>query len=919
MKGLSIFVSCFLFVVAPWLSRAEQHGIAFNHITVDKGLSNNYVESICQDKEGYIWIGTNNGVNKFNGYDIKIYKHDLEDDQSIQSNIINFLYADKAGCIWACTANGLSWYDASLDCFRRVELPETHSIENIVQLSDSLYLVSTRNISFYYNHATGALRNFTLDGEPVRVYSFSERDGTLLVGTMEKTVECLWFDGTELKRKYAPIKTTFNAASVLLADGSSGWGGYTKGGVFSIDFKKGEILPVDHLMPPTESVEAIIEDGEGRLWLGAANALYIYDHSTGERFRLYKDSQDHLSLSFNCVKSLFRDASGGIWVGTEYGGVNYWNGRPPRFSTLKTEKGESFLWDKVVTTLCPGEKEEMWIGTRNQGLYHHDRKTGRTACYPIDNIRSVYQDPGSGLVYVGTSVNGWRVLNRKTGAVKAYDVPSDVNSIIAANDHKIWLGSLSGLYLYDPAKDRVTKIVFPGEGIMRILTLFKDASGRLWIGAKESLRTYRVSDDNALEEVTPEKLKNIVRVNGLYEARDTLLWIGSSDGLYAYQALRDSVYRETEVSGLRNTAVNGIEADTSGNLWIGTGSGLVRFSPSEQKGRTFYVQDGLCVNQFSAFSCHFRDSDGRLYFGGVGGVVVFTPEAVKDETRTTPPVITSLRLMSRRVRPGDSSGILGNAISRTDKITLRHYQNNFTLSFACPDYVSNGRNRFVYKMEGADKNWIPARTREVVYSHLDQGDYTFRLKACNMDGVWDPGEAVLSIRVLPVWYKSIFFRISITVLLLFLLVVLEYRLYVYFKQKQEKKLEGISIEYEERLKQSRVRSFVPYPYFLKDSDAALLGTVIDEIDNNITNPQFSVASLAERMGITRATLHKRVKALTGLSPVELVRTIRIQKACDLLKEKKYSVADVAEQTGFNSVSYFISSFKQVVGRTPGDY
>lgn len=904
----SIFVACIFFVVIPCTLRAEQHGIAFHHITVDKGLSNNYVESICQDKSGYIWLGTGNGINKFNGYDIKIYKHDPENDQSVQSNIINYLYADHEGRVWACTANGLSWYDESADCFRRVEFPQTHSIENIVQLSDNLYLVSTRNISFYYDSITGVVRNFTLDDEPVRVYSISGRNGTFLLGTMERTLECAFFDGEELKRKYPPLKIAYNASSVLLADESSGWGGYTKGGVFSFDFKKGEICPADYLMPHTESVEDIIEDESGRLWLGAAEALYVYDGSTGERFRLYHDFRDRGSLSFNGVKSLFRDASGGIWVGTEYGGVNYWNGRKPKFRTLKTQTGEPFLYDKVVTTLCLGEEETMWIGTRDRGLYHYDRQTGRTTSYPIDNIHSVYQDPGSGRVYIGSLVNGWYILNSKTGTIKSQKYPSDVNAIIAACDNKLWLGSLSGLYLYDPVRDRVTKMSFPTEGVMRILTLFKDAAGLLWVGAKESLRAYKVSEDNVLEEVTPAKLKKIIRVNCLYEARDSLLWIGTADGLFSYYPRQDSVSHETEVFGLLNTSVNGMEADDDGNLWIGTDAGLTRFSPSNKTGRTFYVQDGLCGNQFNAFSCHFRTSGGELCFGGVGGLVIFSPEAVKDETRTTPPVITGLRLRNGEVMSGDSNGI-----------TLRHNQNNFTLSFACPDYVSTGRNRFAYKLEGIDRHWIPARTREAVYSNLEHGKYTFRLKVCNMDGVWDPCEAVLSIRILPVWYRTKCFKIALSLFLLAVFFCGEYRLYLYVKEKMKKRIAGLPADYEERLKLSRIRSFVTNPYFLKEADVVLLETVIDAIDNNLTNPQFSVASLAEGMGISRATLHKKVKALTGYSPVELIRTIRIQKACDLLREKKFSVADVAEQTGFNSVSYFISTFRQEVGRTPGDF
>ena len=921
MKSLFIRLTFVLWAVfCSVAARAEQYGTAFRRITVDQGLSNNYVKTVCQDRSGNIWLGTNNGVNKFNGYYLKLYKHDPDEEASLQSNIINDLYADAEGAVWACTANGLSVYDVDRDVFRRVEIPGARSVENIVQLAPAVYLVSTRNFAVYYYADTGKVRNFSLDGVPVAVFSLAEKEGTLLLGTMAKTAECLFFDGQELRRKYPPVRLPYNAAAVVLAEGARAWAGFGKGGVAALDFSTGEAVLAPDVLPGSESVEAMAYDESGRLWVGSADAVHLYDAVTHRSVQLRNDPNDPLSLSYNSIKSLFRDAEGGMWVGTEFGGVNYWSGRAPKFSTFKNESGEIFLGNTVVTTLAPDEGETLWIGTRRSGLFRYSLSDGKVRSYPVDNIRALYCPDGAPELYVGTNITGWLRLQKRSGQMKRYPQPSDVNAIVSARAGMIWLGSLSGLFLYDPRTDRLVKQVFPSEsGLLRVLSLFTDSRGHLWLGAKESVREYRVSEENVLEEITPASLAGVVRVNGFQETASGTLWIGTADGLFAYDREKDSLSRVKDVPGLLNTAINGIEEDAGGDLWVSTDSGLTRYSPADSSGRSYSIKDGLPGNQFSAFSCHFRDAHGRLYFGGVGGVTVLSPENITVETRTQAPVLTDLRLHAERVTPGDGTGILKKDISCTESIRLRHRQNHITLTFSCPDFVSGRQNHFAYKMDGVDKEWIPARNREAVYSNLDKGEYRFRLRVANLDGVWDPRETVLYIKVLPAWYRTLFFRILCLLALCSFLFYLEYKLYQHMQAKNKARLAGLSQEYEERLRRFRMLSFVSVPFTLKEADAELLEKVVDEIDKNLTNPQFSVASLAAGMGITRATLHKKVKAITGHSPVELVRAVRIQRACDLLKEKKYSVADVAEQTGFNSVSYFISTFKQVVGRTPGEY
>ena len=676
----------------------------------------------------------------------------------------------------------------------------------------------------------------------------------------------------------------------------------------------------DWIVPRDEDVTSLRYDRRGRLWVGGNDNLTVFDFSTGSGKVLRTDRSDSKSLSYNSVKSLFCDACGGMWVGTEFGGVNYWNGRDERFTTLRLEGRYGNADDKVVTSMVLDKDGTLWIGSRSSGLIHYDPATRRTVYYDIDNIRALHCTEDGRSVYVGTVVTGWCILDKQSGVIRRFRRPTDINAIVPAGDGKLWLGCLSGLYLYDPSSGNCQKAELPsGSGLTRILTLFRDTESHLWIGAKESLRAYRVGEDHTLTELPHPELENTVQVQCLFESGDSTLWIGTADGLLQYD-LRGRDFRPIpETESLRRTAVKGIEQDGEGRLWISTDGGLVRYNPSKGESRTYYFEDGLQSNQFNAFSSHCKDADGRMYFGGVGGISTFHPDNVADDPQTVAPEITGLRLFNKPVLAGDGTGILSEDISLTRKITLRHNQNAIALSFACPDFAAEGRNRFQYKLEGFDSDWIQARSREATYVFSRKGDYRFRLMVANRDGIWSPETAELQIKVKPVWYKTTFVRILLLLLVLGTLAVAEYRLYLRMSARNEKRLRETSRDYEDRIRRVRMLSYAVSPLTLTQQNEDFLIAVVESIQQNLTNPQFSVEMLSDGMNMTRMTLYRKVKSLTGLTPVELVRKIRIEKACALIREGSFSIAEIGEKTGFNSPSYFNATFKKEVGCTPGEY
>ena len=909
--------SAILAILIPAVLQAAS-GISFSRLTVDKGLSNNFVGTICQDVRGNIWLGTNDGINLYNGYDIVVFKHIPGDESSLPSNIINYLYRDRQDRIWACTANGLAWFDTGIGAFRRVEIEGTHSVEIIAQLSDDIYLLCTRNNSWYYNSFSGDLRPCLMDGKRIRFYSIDERDGYFLAGTMEKSVELLHFENGELRRKRSPIPTVRNARRVLFADEQHCWVASTRGELLFIDLASGEKTWADWMSRPEEYVSSLQYDDRGRLWIGSDNKLLILDFTSRSNIVLESVASDRKSLSHQSIRSIFRDNSGGMWVGTEFGGVNYWSGRDERFSTLKL--GPGGFSGKVVTSLCMDTDGSLWVGSQNDGLIHYHPRSGGYERYDIGNIHSIYCAPDGRRLFVGSIVNGWSILDKTDGSIRRFPSPSDVNAIVSAGNGKLWFGCLSGLYLYDDSSCSFSRMSLPApKGLSRILTLFHDSDGHLWIGAKESLREYEIEDGYSIREIPHPELENLVQVQCVFQTGDAVMWIGCADGLFSFGPGGTGLRHISGPESLARTTIKGIEQDGEGLLWISTDNGLTRYNPSTGAYRAYYYEDGLQSNQFNAFSSHCKDAFGKMYFGGIGGVSVFAPDEIEEESSTVAPEITGLQLFNREVRPGDGSGILSKDISVTKKITLKPRQNTIAITFACPDFASEGRNRFIYKLDGFDRNWMPARNREASYHFTEKGNYRFLVKAANKDGVWDNRIATLDIKVLPVWYKTMVAKLLFLMSLLAIVIVGEYRLYSRMKARNEEKLRKAASQYEEKMRRARILSYALSPRTLTRHNEDFLFDAVDFIEGNITNPQFSVEMLAERAGMTRMNLYRKLKVLTGLSPVELVKKIRIEKACGLIKESSLSIAEIGSMTGFNSPSYFNTAFKKELGCTPGEY
>ena len=907
----------FILLLMSAVQPAEGRSWHFSRITVEDGLSSNCVVSICQDLSGKMWFATNDGLNCYDGYDIRVYKHDPDDEATLQSNVVNRVRIDDGGRLWICTASGLSWYDADLDKFHRVSFDNVQSVEDIVQLGPTLFLATTRNFSRLFDMRTGEVRECSVDGAPLRFYTSASWDGKTAFATLSRSVEILAVDADTLKRVCMPIRTSSSVSTMIYAGEGKCFAGMQRNGLLILDLESGEIVKERRDI----HVSALAKDASGLFWVGSSDHLEILDASGRTEAVLRSDPLDPASLSNNGIRSLYLDSAGGMWVGTEYGGICYWNARESVFSNFKNLPSETAICDNIVSSLYTGPDGKIWIGTRYGGLDCWSPKEGSMRHFGgLENIRSIWVPESGWPVYVGCDVHGLNILD-PSGKGRRINIPSpsDVNAILPAKGGRLWIGALVGLFLFDPGNNKARKIqLMPGK-LNRILTLAYDSEGLLWVGAKESLRFYKVGEDNSLSDVSGNLTDGIVQVQCFHEGKDSLMWIGCADGLMYFDKRNSSVGRLDSPEELRKAAIRGIEEDAAGDLWISTDRGLCKYDPRTQEYRVYYSYDGLPCDQFNIYA-HCRDGSGDLWFGGIGGLTRFNPSEVTDNPATSAPLLTGLFVHNMEVRPGDETGILRKSVSRTPEISLKHSQNSIRLTFSCPDFASGGRNVFAYRLAGFDKGWVETRGREAVYSNLKKGRYRFEVKAANSDGIWCPETAVLSVKVRPPWYRSLFAEICFILAALAGLVALMSEILRRNNLKNAEAMEKMKAGYEKKMRHARVTAFLSDPSKqLSEVDEDFLCQVLDLIDAGLTHPQFSVETLAEKVGMSRANLHLKLKTIAGIAPIDLITRIRLEKAASLLREGNMSVSDVAEQTGFNSASYFSACFKKATGLTPKDY
>jgi diguanylate cyclase (GGDEF)-like protein len=791
--------ACLLSLLLAVESRSREE-IRFDRLSNTEGLPHTTVFSVVQDRRGFLWFGTQNGIARYDGYSFKVYRNEPEDLTSLSDNDAGGVIEDRDGFLWVRTwGGGLNRFDPETERFARYrhDSKDPHSLaddrlQTVYQDREGFVWAGTFTAGLdRLDPKTGRFEHWTHDaGDPAslsddRVWCILQnRAGTLWVGTDSGLNR---YDpkrnGFEVFRSNPvdPRTLSHNQVRALFED-SAGvlWVG-TGGGLNALDPATGQVQR--YLASPESPdglsdnvINAILEDRRHTLWIGTIDGgLNRFDPKL-QRFDTYRhDEGDLHSLGHDDVRFLMEDRSGVVWVGTRGGGVSRFDNNPHKFHLVQhVAKDPDSLGHNTVYAALEDADGVLWVGTWFQGLQRRDPSTGLWTHYrrdPADpeslgsmDVNALLEDR-SGRLWVGTWGGGLNLLDRVTGRFQRWrHDPADPSSLSHDNvlslaesaSGALWVGTRAGgLNLFDPASGRFRAYrqdppdprSISNDTVNAVL---EDGSGVLWAGTDRGLN--RREPDGGFRQflADPADAESLShnRVMALYEAQDGMLWVGTrGGGLCALDRRTERFRRFTGRDGLPSNSVYGILGDGAGNLWLSTDGGLSRFDPRTGRFRNYDVEDGLQGNNFHPGAAH-RGRSGAMYFGGPGGLTWFVPEEVRDNPHVPPVVLTAFRESDREVS-------FDRPLFSVSEIELSWRKSSFSFEFAALDMVNPKKNRYAYKLEGFDPDWIECGTRRYAsYTNLDGADYVFRVRGSNNDGVWNDEGAAIRLRIVPPPWKT---------------------------------------------------------------------------------------------------------------------------------------------------------------------
>lgn len=779
--------------------------IRFERLGLEDGLSQSAILATLQDHQGYLWFGTQDGLNRYDGYSFTVFRHDAEDSNSLSSSGILSLAEDADGYLWIGTwGGGLNRYNPITEKFTAYQNnpnnPSSLSEDTITDL-----LIAHDGTMWIATH--GGLNRMNPDGTFTRfqhtadVHSlsadnlsvlFEDREGTLWIGTgfgiEGNGLNRMNADGTFTRYLHDPNNpnslNSNNIGTIFQDDLGNLWigtGGYSLAGG-GLDYMTNPVSgtfthfqhdPDNLTSLSADNVMSLWQDPDGLLWIGTwGGGINLYDPNRLPAIfhHVVNDPYNPHSLSFDVVWDIFSDRSGIVWVGTVPGGISKFTPRSAQFDLYQVQPAiPNSLQNEIISGFFEEPDDTFWVTTWGGGFARFDHNTGAFFHYrhdpadpqslPNDVVSVLYKD-STGKYWIGTSIGTFLFEPSSETFTPVLRNPDDPASNITATTNSItedkagfvWISTLEGLEKYDPKTQRITPYLNdpekPGSLSADICTqVFVDREGTVWVGTwggglnrydpqTGTFTRYAHTDD-------PGSLSNDA-VWTFQQDHLGQLWIGTEGGLNRMNA--DGTFTSYRLKdGLPNENVSGIEEDAEGNLWISTGNGLARFDPVAETFKVFSTRDGLQSNEFNS-GASFKDRAGLMYFGGVHGFNVFDPAQIRDN-QTPPPIVISTFRVFNEPLPVDLSG--------KTRLEIPYWQNFIAFEYAALDFQDPQKNQYAYQLEGFDSGWIEAGDRRYAsYTSLPAGNYTFRVKASNSDGLWNETGVAIPLTIIPpLWQR----------------------------------------------------------------------------------------------------------------------------------------------------------------------
>ena len=789
----------------------DGNDIKFIRLTTAEGLSQTKVSQIVQDNQGFMWFGTQYGLDRYDGYNFKIFVHDPKDANSLSGSLISELFKDRDGALWIACRQFLDRLDPATEKFTRFAVP---FVRRISQDSAGTLWLATGNGLYSLDPTSGGIRKYFHDAkDPASLESSDikssaeDRTGQFWVATSEGLDQ---FDRRAGRvTLHIPLHESLREFSFYEDHLGVFWVIYASGnGLAVFDRKTNTLTPYSFYEqePPgtgLSGVQAMLEDRNGNLWLateGAGLLKFDREHLRFIRYRNHLSDSD--SLAEDRLSTLFEDKEGSIWIGLGALGVSRFATKTPAFEKFPRNLGDpNSKGESLVGGIYEDHQGMLWIGAR-QVLSRLDRKRGEYKLYRLvapgfaSDVIGITEDR-SGVLWVGTFGHGLIRFDRATGRFKSYrNNPSDpysvsndvVTRLLIDRNGTLWAGTWDGLNRFNASTGRFTRYKLNGRVDDLYSELTEDAQGILWLGT-DAGGLWRFdpatgqSKDYERDDSRPGTLSDN-RVNSVHFDRSGTMWVGTQNGLDRFDAKTGTFTVFAQRDGLAGNAVSCILEDERDDLWISTNNGISRFNPRSETFTNYSTADGLPGPDLGGFNACFKSVAGEIFFGGFSGMTAFFPDKVVDSTYVPPMVLTDFRLSGIPVSLHDGSP-LKNPINYADAVTLSHWQNIFSIEFSALSYSNPATNRYRYKLEGLDQQWneVASDQRIARYTTLPAGKYMFHVQGATSTGRWtDPG-ARLRIQILPAWWNTRWFTASYAVVILLLVwQAFRYRLQQISKQ-----------------------------------------------------------------------------------------------------------------------------------------
>ncbi|HLP15877.1 MAG TPA: two-component regulator propeller domain-containing protein [Bacteroidota bacterium] len=774
---------------------------AFSHFSVVEGLSQNSVWTMLRDKQGFFWFGTDDGLNKYDGYRFVMYRNKQDDSTSLVQNTIRAMIQDRNGLIWIGTSGGLDIYNPATDNFTHVSLPIKGPVPArgivVTSLAEDAHgniWVGTRFYGlFRFGADRSGVKNFLHDPADHASISvnairtlYVDRTGVLWIGTegagLDRFVESTGSFVLYQVDKTQPGSLRDNNIMSLYEDSKGRfWIGTMYDGIAQFDRSSGRctyytkpIVLSDNRMD-TLTVLTISEDKHGRILFGTfGGGLQFLHPESGTITAWRNDIRNPRSISSDFIMALYRDEIGCLWIGTYTNGICRYDPEGEHFQTYRNEiPNTSLFTDNNMRAICRDRSGLVWIGS-TKGLNIYNLSTGANEKYTADAsnsttlndnyILSIFED-SKGVMWIGTR-KGLNTFDRRTKRAGRFSnetkYPRGIASLnvrVIAEDSSgiLWFGTSDGLVSYDRQR-QAFKTYLPDKnnprsiGSENIRSLCVDHSGTLWIGTygagisrydrrTDGFKNYPHDPNN------PHSVSNDLAAPIIEDQRG-MLWIGTyGGGINKFDPRTEQFKAYREIDGLTNNTIFGLQADGRGNIWITTNRGVSCLNPATESFRNYTTAAGLQGEEFNLNSS-FKDRAGTVFFGGNFGLNVFNPDKIRDNRFVPPVYIVSLSIFNKRAH-------FDTAMSMKKSIVLSYDENSISLEFVALNYRKPELNQYKYQLVGFDKEWIQSGTdRKASYTNLLPGEYVFRVTGSNNDGVWNPDVTSLVIIVKPPFWRT---------------------------------------------------------------------------------------------------------------------------------------------------------------------